>query len=409
MKHVVPQPIRALRSLEGSRNVPKLADVEGRFRPPFNPSLRFWTVLRACAGHGDPFRVKAWLKRAEAHGFQVDIRVANALLHAYAKVSDLRSAEKALLQMIRQGHHPSAESFNAILAACARMEDISSALKWFQRLVDANLTPDRVTYRTMVSVCARAKNLPLAEEWLGRMLDSTDSRLDVVSCSSIIGGYASQGDAENAQRWLDRMLSAGLRPGSFAFNPVICAWSYVNASKAEAWIWKALETGVTPSDTALQRTLAAYVKDQDLDGCDRMKELLTDIHQWPSAWAIALLAKPYAGAGDFEVVEQLLEDLNHCSSVEDSDLKACLRVLLAAYARSPRKVEKKKVEICCERLFRLKSSKDAAAMGDARRALGRDGYLHLAERLGLDPEPQILRKAHGRSRVVGTMQEITPG
>eukprot|EP00438_Fugacium_kawagutii_P012643 Skav215598 [mRNA] locus=scaffold666:320674:329733:+ [translate_table: standard] len=331
MKQVVPATPRALRHVE-SRGVPKLSEVEGRFRPP-GRGLRFWTVLRACTGHGDPYRVKAWLDRAKAYNLQVDVRVANSQIHAFAKVADLKSAEKSLLSLIRQGLHPSTESFNAILAACARVESLSSALKWFQRLLDTDLKPDRVTYRTMVSVCARAGNLPLAEEWLGKMLH--EWKLDVVSCSSIIGGYASKGDAQNAQKWLERMLLAGLRPSGYAFNPVICAWSYLEASKAEAWIWKAMETGVTPSDVALQRTLASFVKDQDLEGCDRMKALLKQLDQWPRAWALALLAKPHAAAGDFQMVEDLLADLTQCPELEDSELRGCLRALLAAYARSP--------------------------------------------------------------------------
>lgn len=338
---------------------------------------------------------------------QVDVRVANSQIHAFAKVADLKSAEKSLLSLIRQGLHPSTESFNAILAACARVESVSSALKWFQRLLDADLKPDRVTYRTMVSVCARAGNLPLAEEWLGKMLD--ERKLDVVSCSSIIGGYAAKGDARNAQKWLERMLLAGLRPGGYAFNPVICAWSYLEAFKAEAWIWKAMETGVTPSDVALQRTLAAFVKGQDLEGCDRMKALLKQLDQWPQAWALALLAKPHAAAGDFQVVEHLLADLTQCPELEESELRGCLRALLAAYARSPLNPKDEKVRLCCERLFTLKSARDAAALGDARRALGHKAYQRLANKLGLDTTPEIPRKLHSRSRVVGTWQEISPG
>lgn len=71
MKQVVPATPRALRHVE-SRGVPKLSEVEGRFRPPFG-GLRFWTVLRACTGHGDPYRVKAWLDRAKAYNLEVEL------------------------------------------------------------------------------------------------------------------------------------------------------------------------------------------------------------------------------------------------------------------------------------------------------------------------------------------------
>ena len=87
MKLLVPAPSRAVTYRSGgpnSRNLPKLSDLE-RFRFP-GKGLRFWTVTRACAGHGDPERVKAWLLRAQAVEFKVGVRVANSLLHAYAKV-----------------------------------------------------------------------------------------------------------------------------------------------------------------------------------------------------------------------------------------------------------------------------------------------------------------------------------
>ena len=382
------------------KQLPNLKEVEGRFQ---GLRGRFWPVLRACASHGDPYRVQAWLDRYGSQGLQIDSRIANSLIHAYAKVGDLSAAEKSLLQMIRNGVPPTTESFNAILAACARKEDMSSALKWFQRMQEAQMVPDVVTYRTLISTCARAGNLPLAEEWLEKMLRATERRLDVISCSSIIGGYASQGDVRNAEKWLDRMLLSGLRPGDYAFNPVICVWSYSDPSKSEAWLWKAIEAQSKPSEAALQRTLAAYVQAQNWEGCVRMKELLKHLKLWPSCWASALLAKPHAAAGDYEVVEELLQELPHPDA-------SCLKVLLAAYARAARPVQDERVELCCERLFKLTASKSLhdASLGDARRALGKERYEQVAKRLGLKKEPLIHRKAHARNRVVGSWGEIAP-
>ncbi|CAK9055103.1 unnamed protein product [Durusdinium trenchii] len=379
---------------------PTVEEVEARY-----PSrARLWTVLRVCASHGDPCRVHAWLRRhSNEECPEADPRMADFMIHAYAKVADLARAEKALVDMIRNRVHPTTESFNAILAACARKEDVSSALKWFGRMLEADLVPDIVTYRTLISTCARAGNLPLAEEWLGKMLRAT-RRLDVVSCSSIIGGYASTGDAHHAQKWLERMLAAGLRPSGYAFNPVICVWSYADPSKSEAWIWKAMEAGSKPSDAALQRTLAGYVQNHNWEGCLRMKDLLKRLKRWPSSWAIALLAKPHAAAGDFESIEELIQELHVNQSNPDA---SCFKALLAAYARSPRPVEDERVELCCEQLFALVSL-EPSLLGDARRALGQERYQRLASRLGLNIQPQIHRKGHARNRVVGSWGEIPP-
>lgn len=339
---------------------------------------RLWPVLRACAQLGDPLRAEAWLRRGAP-----DLRAQNAVLHAYAKV-DLKDTERALRRMVRSGLRPSIESFNAVLAACAREKDIFTATKWFHRVLDAELKPDQVTYRTLVSVCARAQNLPLAEEWLRKMLSATNHGLDIVSCSSIIGGYASQGDAESAESWLDRMLLAGLRPGGHAFNPVICAWSYVDPTRAEAWLWKALEAKVRPSDAALLRILAAYVRDQDINSCERLVGQLKDMGRY-DARAVALLCKPHMAAGDFKKVEELvdLKDETERSCRQPQGLHTdveCLRLLLAAYARSPQPPRDGRVEDICERL------------GDAMRNT---------------LSTPMARQSHAR-RVVGSCQEIAP-
>eukprot|EP00435_Cladocopium_sp_Y103_P019718 s4109_g4.t1 len=144
------------------------------------------------------------------------------------------------------------------------------------------------------------------------------------------------------------------------------------------WLWRVSFSVYDSGRCFVQRawgSLSWAFKGQDLEGCDRIKELLIDLDQWPTA-----------AAGDFEVVEDLLEDLKQCPEAEDSELRACLRALLAAYARSPRNLKDEKVQLLvndCLSMLEFKSSRDASALGDARRALGRDGYQRLAKKLGL--------------------------
>ncbi|CAE7564439.1 unnamed protein product [Symbiodinium necroappetens] len=204
------------------------------------------------------------------------------------------------------------------------------------------------------------------------------------------------------------MLFAGVRPGGHAFNPVVCAWAGAGSPRrAEAWLWKAMEGGLKPSKAALEKTLAAYAS-ADGEGLDRMKRLMTSLGSWPKAWATAIISKPYAAAGDFGSVEQMLEELQAAGEAPDA---SCFKVLLMAYARGPRTLDAR-VEVCLERLWALKTlwtkQEEAEVLGDARRALGKERYDQLARKLGLRTPPRITGERHSRARVVGTWHEIHP-
>eukprot|EP00439_Symbiodinium_sp_Y106_P030252 s3172_g3.t1 len=159
---------------------------------------------------------------------------------------------------------------------------------------------------------------------------------------------------------------------------------------------KNLETAATylkarlkPSQAALEKTLAAYAS-ADSEGLDRMKRLMTSLGSWPKAWATAIIAKPYAAAGDFGSVEKMLAELRAADEAPDA---SCFKVLLMAYARGPRTLD---------------AREEAEVLGDARRALGKERYDQVARKLGLRTPPRIKGERHSRARVVGTWHEIHP-
>ena len=391
-----------------------IGGVEHRF---WRNRATFWEVLHTSAKHGDVRRVQAWLSRAAEANFRIGTKASSLQITALARVADVKEAEKVLLDLMRSRMHPDTGAFNMVLSACARAENLDSALKWFRRMTQANLAADAVTHNTVIATCTRVGNLPLAEEWANNMVDQSIA-LNAVCCGSIVLGYARQGDGYGAQKWLRRMLEWGLRPGSRAFNAVV---SVSEPAVAEAFLWKALEAGAQPSEAALQRTLKAFVEVQDWEACERFKGLLRHLGHWPSAWAVALLSKPHAAAGDFTTVEELMAELrtqipsqaadkldDRVGSEDALDLDVdCLKALLAAYARAAQPFADQRVEVCVERLL-SRGVRDAATLGDARRALGKEKYDCLAHTFGLTVRPDISRKRHSRSRIVGTWGEISP-
>lgn len=362
-------------------------------------------LLRACADAGDVERTEAWLARLVRASLPVTARAVNAVIHSCARAADVPRAERWLFDMIDSGIEPDLFSFNILLSACAEAADLAAAHRWFLRMTQAGIVADAVTHRTMVTVCARAGNAQLAEEWLAKMGDARHP-LDEVSCSSLIAAYATAGDAPGAEQWLQRMQEEGVPAGRAAFDPVIRAWSAGKAEaaepkRAEGWLWKALEAGVEPTDTALVAVLAAFVRTCDLEGADRIVAVMRRLRRWPSAPACAVLARRSAAAGDWAECEALLAELRSEGGRPDG---ACLRALLAAYARAPRPPEDGRAE---EAFRELLAAEGAGAggggevLGDLRRALGRQRYAALAGELRLPAAPAIRRAAHARGRAVG--------
>ncbi|CAK0884442.1 unnamed protein product [Prorocentrum cordatum] len=315
--------------------------------------------------------------------------------------------------MIDRGVQPNVFSFNAVLAACAESEDLASAERWFGRMERAMLPPDAVSFRTMVGACARTGKAGAAKAWLARMLAASFA-LDVVAGSSAVAACAASSDPGGAEGWLRRMEQAGLKVGRAGYDPVARAWAAGGQGvppsplRAEGWLWKALEAGVEPTDAALLATLAAFARADDAEGAQRVADLMRRLGRWPSPAATAALAAPHAGAGEFWRVEELVEDLRRDGGKPDA---GCLRALLAAYARAPEPPRDGRAEACFRQLLALDAGAAGSwseALGDLRRALGRQRYAGAAAALSLPSHPRIRRQDHARGRVVGASEVIGP-
>mmetsp|Transcript_60195 Transcript_60195/g.140230 ORF Transcript_60195/g.140230 Transcript_60195/m.140230 type:complete len:231 (-) Transcript_60195:35-727(-) len=221
------------------------------------------------------------------------------------------------------------------------------------------------------------------------------------------------GDAAGAEQALQRMHVEGVEVGRAAYDPLIRCWSAGHAEpealqRAEAWLWKALEVGIHPTDAALTALLAALVRAGDKEGAERIVGVMRSLQRWPRSPACAVLARPHAAAGDFAAVEGLLDDLRCAGGKPDA---ACLRELLAAYARAPFAPKDGRIEACFRELLCTLNVRvaevDGEVLGDLRRAVGYQRYTDLMGH-GAHSIPLVRRQSHARNRVVGQCVAVEP-
>lgn len=218
-------------------------------------------VVKACGEFWD-----AWVGAAVhvvvlKYGLEFIAMVRTELMIMYVKFGELESAEKLFLGMVDKD----LVAWNALISAYAQNGYAVNALRLFHEMRVGGISPDGVTIVSALSACSQLGCLETALEIydFGRregtvtgnvMVDN--ARLDVyvkcgcmdmafelfnrmpyrnvISWSTMIGGYAMNGESGRALKLFSRMQYEGVQPNSVTFLAVLCACSHAGLVR-EGW------------------------------------------------------------------------------------------------------------------------------------------------------------------------------
>ncbi|KAK7358923.1 hypothetical protein VNO77_00864 [Canavalia gladiata] len=148
----------------------------------------------------------AFLGAVHSFGIQigvcVDVSVANTLISAYAKCSDLCSAERVFDEIDRGLR--SVVSWNSLIAAYANFEKHVKAVICYKGMLDCGFSPDISTILNLLSSCVQPKAL-----LHGLLIHSHGVQLgcdsDVCVVNSLIFMYSKCGDTNSARVLFDSL------------------------------------------------------------------------------------------------------------------------------------------------------------------------------------------------------------
>ncbi|RYQ99725.1 hypothetical protein Ahy_B07g087711 [Arachis hypogaea] len=208
-------------------------------------------ALTACAA------IKSWLDGIQLHGLAIKcglifvICVANAILDMYGKCGGLMESCLIFDEMKKRD----VVSWNAIILAHEQNEEVETTLLLFISILWSTMEPDDFTYGSVVKACAAQQALNYGMEIHGQIIKSElgldsfvgSSLVDMyckcgmleeaekihyilegqtmASWNSILSGFSSQKQSENAQKHFSQMLEMGVIPDNFTYATVldICA------------------------------------------------------------------------------------------------------------------------------------------------------------------------------------------
>ncbi|XP_010261135.1 PREDICTED: pentatricopeptide repeat-containing protein At4g19191, mitochondrial [Nelumbo nucifera] len=236
-------------------------------------------------------------------GCSLDISVINTLISMYSKCGDIISARNLFNRMSER----TCVSWTAMISGYAEKGDLDEAMNLFHAMESAGESPDLVTMVALLSACGQTGALELGR-WINKysiskglmqnvmvynaLIDmyvkcgSTKSAREIfdmmperttVSWTTMIAGYALNGESKEALSVFSQMVESGFRPNHLTFLAILQACTHAGFLE-KGWEHFTLMTEVYKISPRLEH----YACMADLLGrMGKLKEALEFIHNMP--------------------------------------------------------------------------------------------------------------------------------
>ncbi|XP_055960328.1 pentatricopeptide repeat-containing protein At3g13880 [Mercurialis annua] len=237
-------------------------------------------------------------------GLDLDGVVGTALLDMYAKTGYLGDA----IQLFMTSPNQNVVMYNAMIAGFIQIEDIDEqgayeAFDLFSQMLRKGIKPSNFTFSSIVKICNSiqaiefgkqihthiCKNNVQSDEFIGSalielysLLGSTEDqfkcfsltpKLDIVSWTSMIAGYAKNGQFESAVALFDEFMASGKKPDEFILSVMLSTCADLAAERSGEQVQGyAMKTG-SGIFTAVQNSqILMYAKSGNIGSAKRTFE-----------------------------------------------------------------------------------------------------------------------------------------
>ncbi|XP_057967345.1 pentatricopeptide repeat-containing protein At2g01510, mitochondrial [Malania oleifera] len=219
-------------------------------------------VIKACAELVELWAGIAVHAHALKYGLEYVAMVKTELVVMYVKIGELGSADFLFLGMVDKD----LVAWNAFIAVCVQTGYAAKSLALFRQMCTDGVKLDSVSVVSAISACGHLGCLEIGEEIyksarkkgvdcniivknalldmyakcgsidLARHLFDEMPHRNVISWSTMIGGYAINGESEKALALFSRMQKEGLHPNYVTFLGVLSACSHAGLL-SEGWVY----------------------------------------------------------------------------------------------------------------------------------------------------------------------------
>ncbi|CAK9058787.1 unnamed protein product [Durusdinium trenchii] len=293
--------------------------------------------------------------------------VYNTMLKASANAGDVEGANEMAALMRAEGLFMNEKFYGKMMEAAAKAGDIAMATKWFEESQAAKMPPNYVHFFCVVDAHVKAGELEQARQWLARTR-AAGIPLQTNMFNLLILAFASRGQTQEATGLLREMLQEGLDPdvSSFAALAVAAAqdgddagaermmmkakeqkleWNAQatqvafarlaavsdSAERAEGWLRKMQDSGLTPGLENFTVIVDAYAKEGQVDKVVALMEEMVAADVQPSVVTYSSAMYACIKAGRLDQAEVMLSQMMDLGLNPDG---VAYGTIMTAYAKA---------------------------------------------------------------------------
>jgi len=241
------------------------------------PMSLYESAMKQLAGQKQHQQALEVYDRMAEDGFKPSTVTCSCLVNFAAEAGDSDRAIE-FFRKLQALTTPSIRAYMTILRVHCRRADWPSSLAILQDMEERGVALDSLTLNVALATCVATENFQAAEDLLESGLKATPRVSDVVSCNTVIKGYAARGDPTGALRILERMQKRGLRPNAITMNTVMDA--AVRSNKLdEAWavLDRMRSLGMTPDKFTCTILVKGVRKTMQTGSCRAVMDVLQEV------------------------------------------------------------------------------------------------------------------------------------
>ncbi|KAJ3286863.1 hypothetical protein HK104_008850 [Borealophlyctis nickersoniae] len=235
-----------------------------------------------------------------------DLACYNAMVEAYARLSDIDGARGVLGDMSAAGFAPDMHTYNLFLRLYVRKGELDEALAFFNRMISEGIEPNVASYNTLIAGCADANRPDLAAHYFSEMRD-LGFPPNVVTFNHLLLMHIRRGALDKAEEVFSQMGAMGVEPDLFCCTTLMSGFSKAGkVDKALELFTRMRERGLEADVTMYTTVIQMKLKAGDIKGAIAS---LGDLQaEGKSADGILYLALIDGAikAGEFDAASELL-------------------------------------------------------------------------------------------------------
>lgn len=240
----------------------------------------FSKILHAC-GNCEDFRTAKLIHSMVVKcGVDVNIRVNNTMLAAFAKCGELG----CLRRYFRNMECKDLVSWNSVIAGYCRKGEIEEAHRLFNMMSSEGFEPGLVTWNTIISTYNQLGECDVAMEMMKEM-KSVGIIADIFTWTSMVSGFAKSSGISKALELFTDMLLEGVEPNGITLASAIsvCA-SLKDIDKGKELHCIAIKVGYADSVLVGNSLIVMYSKCNKLESAEEVFDKITgkDVYTYNS-------------------------------------------------------------------------------------------------------------------------------